>query len=74
MMVLAACIWFIYKDTIVHQERMGPLYHLTCISRRARSREETYQPDTDKYTEKKDVDPQQEDNHTEEAAESGAAP
>ena len=58
-MLLAASIWFVYKDTIIHQDKMGPLYRLSFFNKKKReSPEDTYQPDAGTYT-PKDVDQQQ---------------
>ena len=46
-MLLAASIWFVYKDTIIHQEKMGPLYRLACFGNK--SPKHTYEPDAGTY-------------------------
>ncbi|XP_003384954.2 PREDICTED: synaptophysin-like protein 1 [Amphimedon queenslandica] len=50
MLLLIASIWFVYKDTIIHLNRMGPLYKLPFIHRRYRQRQGGREGE-DKYTE-----------------------
>ena len=43
-LVLIASLWFTYKDTIVHVDRLGPLYRIPLLQRN-KGKEQSYEPD-----------------------------
>ena len=65
--ILTASLWFIYKDTIVHQDRMGPLYQLPFFSKKnsAKTPEEAYDPSRSTYTPSKQKEDENDESQDE---------
>ena len=57
-MVLIASLWFTYKDTIVHVDRLGPLYRIPLFQRN-KGKEQSYEPDEQGQTQSQE--PREED-------------